>query len=220
MHPGSRILIYVLSALVIPGLSFFMLAILSCAALVVILLLKRQPLRLIWRTRWLLLVLLLGYGFSVPGESVWTPLGTWAPTWSGLALGLGHAAHLVVLLLWLDVLVLSLSAERVLGGLHGLMTPLAFLGVDTRRIALRLALTLKAIESLELGGARSLGAALGRGRSAPHRLFDPEPDPCLPDHIALHRYPLRVRDVLIPVLLWVGATAGWLSAWPAVGGFP
>jgi len=210
LHPGSKILIYVLAALVIPGLSFFLLTICAVGALASIVWQGRRPLRLIWRTRWLILVLVLGYGFSVPGEGVSMFLGEWAPTRQGLALGAERALHLTVLLLWLDALVLSLSSEQLLSGLHALMRPLAGVGVDTGRIALRLALTLKAIERLERGEDRAdqgLSGNLGR-------LFDPVSYEWMPAQAVLRHYPLRGRDVLVPLLLLAGfGVLAWSGGW-------
>lgn len=220
MHPGSRILIYVLAALVIPGLSFFLLLLLLLAALAAIARLGRYPMNLIWRTRWLLLVLVLGYGFSVPGESVWDSLGAWAPSWPGLALGAERAAHLMVLLLWLDVLVLSLPSEQMLSGLHALMRPLKILNVDIRRIALRLALTLKAIERLERGNTGRHGDVLDKHRGNLRRLFDSEPDPCVPEWVTLQKHPVQVWDVLVPMLFLAGTIWMWLGTWAGEWGVP
>ncbi|MEW5769619.1 MAG: hypothetical protein AB1831_04570 [Pseudomonadota bacterium] len=203
MHPASRILVYVLAALVIPGLSFFPLAILLAAALLAIARLHRRPLRLVWRTRWLLLILALGYGYSLPGDALWPPLGEWGPTRQGLGEGAERALHLTTLLLWLDLLVLRLSPERLLAGLHALMRPLRVLGVDGTRIALRLALTLKVIEGLERY----------RGRGNLRRLFQDEPDSELPERVVLEHYPVRWFDLAVPLLaglamLWAAGLGG------------
>jgi hypothetical protein len=220
LHPGSRVLIYVLAALVLPGLSFFWMTLSWVAALAAIAWMGRYPLKLIWRTRWLLLILVLGYGFSVPGESVWAPLGEWAPSWPGLALGVERAAHLMALLLWLDVLVLSLSTEQTLSGLHALMQPLRMLNVDIRPIALRLALTLKAIENLERGNAVQNGGPLGKHRGNLRRLFDSEPDAYIPERVTLQKHPIQILDVLLPMLLLAGALGIWLNTWAGAWGTP
>lgn len=198
MHPGSRILIYVLAALVIPGLSFFALSLLLPGALVALARMGRSPFRLLWRTRWLFLVLVLGYGFGIPGDPVWLGLGEWAPTWPGLATGGEQAARLVLLLLWLDVLVLALTPVQMLSGLHTLLSPLCVFRVDTARIALRLALTLKAIESLEQERERERE---GRRGGDLRSLFDPIPTTLVPEGVTLVRQPLRLRDVMIPLLV-------------------
>ena len=144
-------------------------------------------------------------------RAVWVALGEWAPTWPGLDFGVQRAARLLVLLLWLDILVLSLSSEQLLSGLHAVMRPFALVGLNIRRIALRLALTLKAIEHLERGDGKP--RAPGKGSGNLHRLFDPGLDPAIPARISLHHYPIRMRDVLIPSLL----LAGWMATAFAMG---
>lgn len=213
MHPGSRILIYVLAALVIPGLSFFLAAILLALALGFIARLGRHPLHLVWRTRWLLLILVVGYGFSQPGEAAWPLLGEGSPTWSGLVLGAERAFHLMVLLLWLDVLVLSQSGDQLLSGLHGLMAPLAWMGLDSRRVALRLALTLKAIERLEQGEDQATEGGIRAGRGNLRHLFDPLPAQWLPEQVTLQAHPVRRRDVWVPLLLAGCGLFVWIGGW-------
>ena len=196
LHPASRILIYLLAALAIPGLPFFLLPLLLLFALAGDSM--RQPLRLIWRTRWLLLVLFLGYAYSLPGEPALAWLGSVSPSLEGLARGGQQALRLLVLLLWLDVLVLRLPTEALMAGVYALLRPFARLGVNVERAALRLGLTLRAIEGLE------------RGRGNLRRLFGEELGADLPSSVHLDVQPLRPRDLLLPtlvgtLLLWFGA---------------
>jgi energy-coupling factor transporter transmembrane protein EcfT len=146
MHPSARILMYLISALAIPGLSFFGLGCALGLALIGI----RQRLgavsRLLWRTRWLFLLLFLGYAYSQPGEALLMALGSVSPTLEGLWLGTTQGLHLLAILLLLDVLVLAMPRERQLAGLYGLLRPLAWLGVAAERTTLRLGLTLQGME--------------------------------------------------------------------------
>lgn len=189
LHPASRILIYLLAALTIPGLPFFLLPVFCVLALLLLIGRQQAPFRLIWRTRWLLLVMLFGYAYSIPGDSVWLELGTAAPSWEGLRHGLEQAGRLLVLLLWLDLLVLRLSSEAMLSGLYQLLRPLAVFGVNPSRIALRLGLTLRAIEGLE------------RGRGNLRALLSGDFSANLPERIEISLPPLRVIDWLLPALL-------------------
>ena len=197
LHPSSRILIYLMAALAIPGLPFLMLPMLLLAVLVILVLQRRAPLNLLWRTRWLILVLLFGYAYSLPGESLWPMLGDYSPSIEGCWHGLEQVGRLVVLLLWLDSLVLSLSAEALLAGLYQLLRPFSHLGLDPRQAALRLGLTLRAIEGLE------------RGRGNLRRLLDPDFQPELPQQVQLRLISLAWFDWAIPGLLGLG----WLTAW-------
>lgn len=156
--------------------------------------------RLIWRTRWLFLVLVLGYAYSLPGAPLWPALDAWSPSVEGARHGALQALRLLALLLWLDALVLRLDAGRLLGGLYALLAPLARVGVPAERAALRLGLTLQAIERME------------RGRPLLRGLLDETSVPQMPEVIRIECTPARWRDVLIPVgsavvLLWP-----WFSA--------
>lgn len=198
MHPASRILIYLLAALAIPGLPFFMLPALLLLALAMLIMVRRMPFRLIWRTRWLLLVLLFGYAYSLPGTPVSTLLAEFSPSWEGLRHGMEQAARLTVLLLWLDILVLRLSSEALLAGLLQLMRPFSIIGLDPRRAALRLGLTLRAIEGME------------RGRGNVRSLLELDYEPDLPQRIQLNLLPLRAIDLAIPGLLFIGLLSQWM----------
>lgn len=196
MHPASRIFLYVLAALVIPGLSFLLVSALLVLGLVGVLSAGRTPLALVWRTRWLLLVLALAYGYSLPGEAAWPLMGAWSPSLPGMHEGLERVIRLVTLLLWLDLLVLRLPVEHLLSGLYALSRPLRLPGCDARRMALRLALTLKAIEALE-GGLQGRQPASGRLL----RLFDPRIERMLPEKISLVQTALTPRDIWVPAVL-------------------
>jgi energy-coupling factor transport system permease protein len=196
LHPASRILIYLLAALAIPGLPFFLLPLLLLLALVGDTM--RQPGRLIWRTRWLLLVLFLGYAYSLPGEPALAWLGAASPTLEGLARGGQQALRLLVLLLWLDLLVLRLPTAALMAGVYTLLRPFARLGLEVERAALRLGLTLRAIENLE------------RGRGNLRRLFGAELGADLPASVHLEVQPLHLRDMVLPT--FIGTLLLWFSA--------
>jgi len=196
LHPASRVLIYLLAALAIPGLPFFLLPLLLLFALVGDAM--RQPWRLIWRTRWLLLVLFLGYAYSLPGEPALAWLGSASPTLEGLARGGQQALRLLVLLLWLDVLVLRLPTAALMAGVYTLLRPLAWLGLNVERAALRLGLTLRAIEGLE------------RGRGNLRSIFGDELGADLPTSVHLDVQPMRLRDWVLAT--FIGTLLLWFSA--------
>lgn len=196
MHPASRILIYLLAALAIPGLPFFLLPPLLLLTLVFDM--TRRPWRLVWRTRWLLLVLFMGYAYSLPGEPALLWLGDYSPTWEGLLRGGQQAARLLLLLLWLDLLVLRLPSEALMAGVYTLLSPFARVGLEVERAALRLGLTLRAIEGLE------------RGRGNLRHLFGEDLGSGLPLTIHLDVQPMRAVDLALPAL--ITALLLWLNA--------
>jgi len=203
VHPAARILIFICSALALPGLNLFWTLLLTG-----ILLVAAVPNRLAasWhllrRSRWLLLLILLGYAYSLPGMAVFASLGEYSPTWPGLEAGGLQVVRLVLLLLLIDRLVLSLSEGQLLAGLHGLFSGLRRLGVDPERLIVRLALTLRLME-----------ANLGRKRGRIDEWMDvvaqihagPEQlsIPCLPwrgvDRLAL------VLSIGVVLLVWLRA---------------
>ncbi|MBU1666351.1 MAG: hypothetical protein KKG92_13265 [Gammaproteobacteria bacterium] len=189
-------MIYLLAALAIPGLPFLWLPLLLIIALAADSL--RQPWRLVWRTRWLLLVLFLGYAYSLPGEPALSWLGAASPTHEGLARGGQQALRLLVLLLWLDVLVLRLPTASLMAGVYTLLRPFTRLGLDVERAALRLGLTLRAIEGLE------------RGRGNLRRLFGEDLGADLPTTVHLEIHAMQARDMALPAL--IGILLLWLSA--------
>lgn len=156
--------------------------------------------RLVWRTRWLFLVLILGYAYSLPGAALWPALDTWSPSLEGAQHGAAQALRLLALLLWLDLLVLRLPPDRLLGGVYALLAPLARLGVPAGRVALRLGLTLQAIERME------------RGRPLLRGLLDETAVPNVPENLRIECVPARLGDVLIPLGCAAVLSWPWFSA--------
>lgn len=145
MHPGSRILFCLLSALALPGLSFFYLAALSLVLLPIALRDRARVWQLLRRSRWLLLALVLGYGYTLPGEALFPVVGAASPSEAGLRSGLVQAWRLALLLVLIEWLVLRQAPATLLAGLYGLIRPLRHLGLDPDRLAVRLGLTLQAV---------------------------------------------------------------------------
>lgn len=146
MHPGTRILVYLLSALAVPGLSFFQLVILSLAVGAACIVRFRQVWTLMRRARWLLLLMVITYGYSLPGEALLPDVAQYAPTREGLLQGLVQSWRLALLLLMLDALVLRIPVADLLSGIHSLLRPFTVFGVDRERVSVRLALTMEAMQ--------------------------------------------------------------------------
>lgn len=178
MHPSLRIALYVFAALALPGLSFLGLVL---VAVVVLLLFHRHlagARRLIWRARWLFLLLGIGYAYSLPGPSGIPLLAEYSPSLPGLRLGATQMLRLFLLLWLLDGLVISMGEERLMAGLYGLFSVARKLGFPVERTTVRLGLTLQAMEG-NLGQRRGLREALASLREpAPGRThFEIKPTP-------------------------------------------
>lgn len=159
MHPTLRIALYILSALALPGLSFFGLAITAVLALALLHRHLAGVRRLLWRARWLFLLLGIGYAYSLPGPAGIPVLGEFSPSTPGLWLGATQMLRLFLLLWLLDGLVISMGEARLMAGLYGLFSLVGWLGFPVHRTTVRLGLTLEAMEG-NLGRRRGLREAL------------------------------------------------------------
>lgn len=147
MHPSARILIAILSALALPGLSFFYLLVLSALLLLANLAEPRRSWRLLWRSRWLLLGILLLHAFQLPGPALFEAW-VWGPSRPGIEAGTMQAWRLAAMVLLIDLLVLRLPAAALLSGLFTLLLPLKAFGLPVERVTVRLGLTLHALAKL------------------------------------------------------------------------
>ncbi|MFZ5484964.1 MAG: hypothetical protein ACOZB0_12105 [Pseudomonadota bacterium] len=200
MHPATRILFYLLSALALPGLNFFLLGVVLMGTWALSRGRVRAIARLYWRTRWLFLLLFVGYAYTLPGAAAWPSLGDYAPSWPGLQAALHQGLRLAVLLALLDLLIVSMPPARLMSGLHRLLSPLNRWGFPAERTTVRLALTLRAME-LNAQSPRSLQA--WRPASA---VLDPDMQTCQVQSIP---WPVRERWLLlallaVAVLAWLG----------------
>ena len=198
LHPGTRILIYALSAVALPALDEIQLALLASAAALTLIGRHLEIWRLCRRTRWLFLMLLLTYAYSLPGEAVWPQAGALSPSQEGLAQGLLQAARLGVLLSLLDILILRVPTEALLSGIHQVLAPFTCFGLDRARATVRLALTLEVM------------ARPPAWRGIQDIVSDNPPEGLLPDRYILILRPMGWKDWGVLTLLLLGVV--WLYA--------
>lgn len=142
-HPATRILIWLAFAVSLPWLHTI--AMLGASLLLLPILLafhRSQFVKLLHRTRWLLLSIFLIYAVATPGENLIEALGVFAPTHEGLQAGAAQAWRLAILLAGLALLLATTPGVQLLGGMYLLLLPWRRLGVDSERIAARVWLTL------------------------------------------------------------------------------
>lgn len=100
------------------------------------------------RSRWLLLTLLILFGWLTPG----TPLpGVPGASQEGLLLAAENLGRLLLALSVVAMLLTALTPAELVAGLRSLLAPLSLLGISRDRIAVRLALTLAEVEAARRG---------------------------------------------------------------------
>lgn len=153
LHPASLILIWLGFALCLPWLRP---ADLAATTAVLVFLIRRSPVffKLLRRTRWLLISLIMVFAFATPGELLIATLGHYSPSREGLLAGGLQALRLLSLLAGLAALLTVLSRDRLLAGLYFLLRPLRLLGVNIDRVAARIWLTLHYAEQKSPGRPR------------------------------------------------------------------
>ncbi|KAF0165145.1 MAG: hypothetical protein FD157_1497 [Rhodocyclaceae bacterium] len=105
---------------------------------------------LLRRSRWLLLTMLVMFGWLTPGTPV--PLIPGA-TQEGLLLAADNLARLLVALSTVALLLKALSPPELVAGIRSLLAPLALLKISRDRVAVRLALTLNEVEASRNAGS-------------------------------------------------------------------
>ncbi len=140
IHPAVLLLLWCFALLVASGHGLFatsVCAILACALSAIFS--WPQFLRMLRRTRWLLLATAVSFAVSTPGEIIpWLPL----LTYDGLRLASEQLANLLLMLGMVSVLLALLDTSRLMQAIFTVLRPYAWLGGDRERVVVRLALTI------------------------------------------------------------------------------
>jgi energy-coupling factor transport system permease protein len=149
---------------------------------------KSHLLLLLRRSRWLLLTMLVMFGWMTAG----TPLPAIpGASREGLLLAAENIARLVLALSVVALMLNALSAAELVAGLRSLLAPLAVLKVPRDRIAVRLALTLGEVEASRNDSSGPPGG--------------------LATHLVLPASTLGPADVLVGVVAGGLAFGAWLT---------
>lgn len=204
-HPAAVILLWLFLTIAVQSLHAT--ALLAVAALLAAAALGTSAARLyalLRRTRWIMVALLVIYGFVTPGEALWPGAGTIGPTREGLADGALQLGRLVSALAGLSVVLATLSQRQLLAGLYALAGPLGWAGLPRQRLAVRLALTLQYAETAIADGATRWQARI-EGVLDPQEAVQQDVELCI--------QPWRLRDIVLvavgggllaTVLSWAG----------------
>jgi energy-coupling factor transporter transmembrane protein EcfT len=144
---------------------------------------RHAVLLLLRRSRWLLLSIVLLFGWMTPGMPVSAVPGL---TDAGLSQALLHTARLLGSLAWVALLLDRMAFSQMLSGFHSLLSPLAWCGLNVNRAVLRLALTMEKLKEEEPWSfdmmTRSNRAAYGENCATT---------------IRLEMYPFKTSDVVV-----------------------
>jgi energy-coupling factor transporter transmembrane protein EcfT len=148
MHAGFLILCWMLGVGALQFLQPGALALVVCGLAVVALLGARlRTLRLLRRVRILLIAIIVLFAGFTPGEAVLADWPALSPSREGLLQALAHAGRLVAVVCCVAILLERLSTERLIGGLYALSRPLAVFGLPAERVAVRMLLVLRYVDS-------------------------------------------------------------------------
>ncbi|MBI5898724.1 MAG: hypothetical protein HZB40_05820 [Rhodocyclales bacterium] len=161
LHPASVILLGLAFLLFASTRSEVLLIALGGGSAILALLIARfHLLRILRRSRWLLLTMLLLFGWMTPGTAM--PLLPGA-TEEGLWLAVENVARLLIAIATVSLLLGVLPPAALVSGMRSLLAPLAGLGGFRDRLAVRLMLTLEAVEAARLGGEDGSATASSLG---------------------------------------------------------
>jgi energy-coupling factor transporter transmembrane protein EcfT len=151
MHAGTILLLWMAAALLAQIAEGWPLAALGVAALASALVSARvHCVRLLRRVRVLLLAILVLFAWGTPGEAVLIDWPRLSPSREGLLLALTHAGRLLALVCWVAILLARMPADRLVSGLYALARPV--FGLSSERLALRLLLVLRYVETARASG--------------------------------------------------------------------
>jgi len=98
------------------------------------------------RLKWFYLVMLLIFVFNTPGEHIAAWPLDWKPTYEGVDAGLEQVLRIAVMLAAISIVLMQNTKQQLISGLYFLMKPFSFLGLNAKRFAARLWLTLHYVE--------------------------------------------------------------------------
>ncbi|MEO1767561.1 hypothetical protein [Thiobacter aerophilum] len=145
LNPATVLGLWMAFVLTLPHLGAVPLTVAGLLALLALLAVPAAQahfLRLLRRTRVLLLVLALVYAAATPGQPLMTAW-PWMPSMEGVREGVLQAARLVLILASLAWVLARLGQAGLMSGLYAGLKPLAPLGLPVHLFVVRLALVLE-----------------------------------------------------------------------------
>lgn len=150
LHPATSLLLWVLALILAMNLSFPALAVAALGTSILALFIAPQQFsRLLKRSRWLLLSIVLLFSLMTPGLALFALPGLLAPTIEGLRLAFDQVSRLIVAIALLGLLLARVPQKDLIAGMRQLLMILRLPRLNADLAALRLALTLQKMEQGE-----------------------------------------------------------------------
>ncbi|WP_246265506.1 energy-coupling factor transporter transmembrane protein EcfT [Aromatoleum diolicum] len=159
-----------------------------------------RSLRLLRRVRFLVLAILVLFAGFTPGDALWTAFQSVSPSREGVMLAAEHAGRLLAVVLCVALLLERLSVNRLVSGLYALLQPFERFGLPTERLAVRLMLVLRYVETVPRGGWQGWLDD------------DIDLDGDFAEPVVIGRECLAGREIALLVLLAAGGMM-WLGVW-------
>lgn len=141
---------------------------------------RRRLLRMLRRSRFLMLAIVVMFAWFTPGQRLFAEPGWLSPTFEGLLLAAIHGGRLLIALALVTLLLERLPAAELLQGLSTLARPLSVIGWDADRLAVRLSLVMQMVTE-------------SSGRDW-RRWLDDEEDWATPQTVAITAHPFAACD--------------------------
>ncbi|OYY50265.1 MAG: hypothetical protein B7X95_01225 [Methylophilaceae bacterium 17-44-8] len=165
---------------------------------------QKPFIHMLQRMKWLLLMLIMLYAFSTPGEYIQIWRLPFRPTYDGLVAGLTQMLNLIVMLSGLAVVLSTTRRAQLIGGLYQLLFPFKFLRFNPEKFAIRTWLTMHYVETRKpvmQVKSYDLEALL-------HAQF--AEDPSADAIIAIEVAPFRLHDYLLMMGMLIGCSV-WIA---------
>ena len=174
-------------------------------------------LRLLARVRWLLVSLVLVYGWFTPGMPLLPALGALSPTLSGLAAGGQRAMALLLMVSAVHLLLKTTTRQELLSALYRMSRVARPLGLDPERFAVRVVLVLETVpgvQDLVTGVRNERRTGISSAAASLYRQVLARAEQSVPGPVSLPDLrPVPPLQWVIPLaLLLAYAGAGWLAS--------
>ena len=146
MHPVIRVISFILFAILIARATLIQMGV-AFVFLSGLLFIKpglsfRQPLRMLWKLKWLLLSILIVYLLSHAEIARHEP-------WLAIQPALKQVMYIFLVLIAVSSLIATTSRDELIEAIIWLARPVRFLGVSPQRLAIRIALIMEYVPQLQ-----------------------------------------------------------------------